>query len=315
MRFSRGRLSTSSLPSSAGMAPPTIEVLPPCGTIGARAAGAQPHHLGQFLGVGRADHRRRAAAVQPPPVLGIGGGIRVAVSRPRSPTTARMASSRAVAAAARCRAWGGSFARSQRSPGKRSDCGYAGSHGLLYLDDLSVGQRFVSGTHTMDAAEIKDSPRSTIRSRSIWTMRRRASTLFGGLVASGWNTAGTMMRLIVDGGLPIAGGIIGTGGELLWTTPVRPGDTLRVECEVLEITPSRSKPDRGMVRVRCITLNQHGEMVQSFTPKLVVPRRAKEEPRMKHGCTRMRPNAAPLPDRARPDRDQRSSVSMHFYFP
>ena len=50
------------------------------------------------------------------------------------------------------------------------------------------------------------------------------------------------MRLIVDGGLPIAGGIIGTGGELLWTNPVRPGDTLHVECEVLEITPSRSKP-------------------------------------------------------------------------
>jgi acyl dehydratase len=81
------------------------------------------------------------------------------------------------------------------------------------------------------------------------------------------------MRLIVGGGLPIAGGIIGSGGELLWTKPVRPGDTLHVECEVLEITPSRSKPDRGTVVVRCVTLNQHGEMVQSFTPKLVVPRR------------------------------------------
>jgi acyl dehydratase len=98
-------------------------------------------------------------------------------------------------------------------------------------------------------------------------------TLFGGLVASGWHTAGMMMRLIVGGGLPIAGGIIGSGGELLWTKPVRPGDTLHVECEVLEITPSRSKPDRGMVVVRCVTLNQHGEMVQSFTPKLVVPQR------------------------------------------
>jgi acyl dehydratase len=92
-------------------------------------------------------------------------------------------------------------------------------------------------------------------------------------VASGWHTAGMMMRLIVGGGLPIAGGIIGSGGELLWTKPVRPGDTLHVECEVLEITPSRSKPDRGMVVVRCVTLNQHGEMVQSFTPKLVVPQR------------------------------------------
>ncbi len=150
----------------------------------------------------------------------------------------------------------------------------------LYLDDLAVGQRFVSGTHTMDAAEIKEFAARYDPQPFHMDDAAARGTLFGGLVASGWNTAATMMRLIVDGGLPIAGGIIGTGGELLWTAPVRPGDTLRVECEVLEITPSRSKPDRGTVRVRCITLNQHGEMVQSFTPKLVVPRRAKEEPRM-----------------------------------
>ena len=150
----------------------------------------------------------------------------------------------------------------------------------LYLDDLAVGQRFVSGTHTMDAAEIKEFAARYDPQPFHMDDAAARDTLFGGLVASGWHTAATMMRLIVDGGLPIAGGIIGTGGELLWTAPVRPGDTLRVECEVLEITPSRSKPDRGTVRVRCITLNQHGEMVQSFTPKLVVPRRAKEEPRM-----------------------------------
>jgi acyl dehydratase len=151
---------------------------------------------------------------------------------------------------------------------------------MLYLDDLAVGQRFVSGTHTMDAAEIKEFAARYDPQPFHMDDAAARGTLFGGLVASGWHTAATMMRLIVDGGLPIAGGIIGTGGELLWTAPVRPGDTLRVECEVLEITPSRSKPDRGTVRVRCITLNQHGEMVQSFTPKLVVPRRAKEEPRM-----------------------------------
>jgi acyl dehydratase len=60
---------------------------------------------------------------------------------------------------------------------------------------------------------------------------------------------------------------------LLWTTPVRPGDTLHVECEVLEVTPSRSKPNRGSVTVRCLTKNQKSETVQSFTPKMVVPRR------------------------------------------
>jgi len=151
---------------------------------------------------------------------------------------------------------------------------------MLYLDDLTVGQRFVSGTHTMDAAEIAQFAARYDPQPFHMDDAAARETLFGGLVASGWHTAGTTMRLIVSGGLPLAGGIIGTGGELLWTKPVRPGDTLHVECEVMEITPSRSKPDRGTVVIRCVTLNQDGEMVQSFTPKLVVPRRSNKEPRM-----------------------------------
>jgi acyl dehydratase len=150
----------------------------------------------------------------------------------------------------------------------------------LYLEDLSVGQRFVSGTHTMDADAIRRFAASYDPQPFHMDETAGRDTLFGGLVASGWHTACTMMRLIVDGGLPVAGGIIGTGGELLWTTPVRPGDTLQVECEVLAIVPSRSKPDRGAVTVRCITRNQNGETVQSFTPKLVVPRRKGMEPQM-----------------------------------
>jgi acyl dehydratase len=141
----------------------------------------------------------------------------------------------------------------------------------LYLDDLTVGQRFASATYTVDAAEIQRFAAEYDPQPFHMDETAARETLFGGLVASGWHTAGMMMRLIVGGGLPIAGGIIGSGGELLWTKPVRPGDTLHVESEVLEITPSRSKPDRGMVVVRCVRLNQHGEMVQSFTPKLVVP--------------------------------------------
>ena len=143
----------------------------------------------------------------------------------------------------------------------------------LYLDDPTVGQRFASATYTVDAAEIQQFAAEYDPQPFHMDETAARETLFGGLVASGWHTAGMMMRLIVGGGLPIAGGIIGSGGELLWTKPVRPGDTLHVESEVLEITPSRSKPDRGMVVVRCVRLNQHGEMVQSFTPKLVVPRR------------------------------------------
>ena len=81
------------------------------------------------------------------------------------------------------------------------------------------------------------------------------------------------MRLLVDSGLPLAGGIIGAGGELAWPKPTRPGDTLRVESEVVEITPSRSRPDRGTATVRSLTRNQRNEVVQELTAKLIVPRR------------------------------------------
>ena len=100
------------------------------------------------------------------------------------------------------------------------------------------------------------------------------ATMFGGLAASGWHTAAMTMRLLVDGGAPIAGGIIGAGmDELRWPKPVRPGDELTVESEVLEIRPSRSRPTQGMVKMRTTTLNQNGEPVQVFVGNLVVPRR------------------------------------------
>jgi len=81
------------------------------------------------------------------------------------------------------------------------------------------------------------------------------------------------MKLNVEGGLPIIGGIIGSGGEINWPRPTRPGDVLHVESDVLEIVPSRSRPDRGMVTVLCKTLNQKDEIVQTFKAKLVVPRK------------------------------------------
>jgi acyl dehydratase len=82
------------------------------------------------------------------------------------------------------------------------------------------------------------------------------------------------MKLLVASGLPLMGGIIGSGGEVSWPRPTRPGDTLTVLSEIEEITPSRSRPDRGMIRVRSETRNQHGEIVQILMAKLVVPRRA-----------------------------------------
>ena len=97
-------------------------------------------------------------------------------------------------------------------------------------------------------------------------------TLFEGLAASGWHTAAISMRLVVKS-VPIRGGIVGAGGELTWPTLTRPGVTLHVESEILELRPSRSHLDRGMATLRSETVNQHGEVVQMLIAKLVVPRR------------------------------------------
>jgi acyl dehydratase len=83
------------------------------------------------------------------------------------------------------------------------------------------------------------------------------------------------MRLLVDDGPPIAGGIIGAGtDDMRWPKPVRPGDRLRIECEVVEVRPSRSRPQQGLVKLRTTTLNQNDEPVQVFVANLIVPRRS-----------------------------------------
>ena len=146
--------------------------------------------------------------------------------------------------------------------------------GPFYLDDLRVGQRFAGGSHAVDAAQIKAFARQFDPQPFHLDEEAAKSTLFAGLAASGWHTAAITMRLLVEGGAPIVGGVIGAGGEIGWPRPTRPGDILRVESEVLEITPSRSRPDRGMITLRTETRNQRDEVVQVLTAKVVVPRRA-----------------------------------------
>ena len=100
------------------------------------------------------------------------------------------------------------------------------------------------------------------------------ATLFQGLAASGWHTASLTMQLLVRYGLPLAGGIIGGSiDELRWPRPVRPGDRLRIENEVIEVRPSKSKPDQGLVKMKTTTFNQNNEPVQIMTANLIVPRR------------------------------------------
>jgi acyl dehydratase len=147
----------------------------------------------------------------------------------------------------------------------------------LFLDDLSVGQRFTSATHRLDIDQLKRFASEFDPQPFHLDEAAAANSIFGGLAASGWHTAAISMRLMVDGGAPIAGGLIGAGAEIAWPKPTRPGDELQVVSEVMEISPSRSRPDRGIVVLRSETRNQHGEVVQRLTSKLVVPRRVAPE--------------------------------------
>ncbi len=143
---------------------------------------------------------------------------------------------------------------------------------MLYLDDLHPGMRFITATATIDAEQITKFAREFDPQPFHLSDETARSSLFDGLSASGWHTAALTMRLLVDSN-ELAGGIIGGGGEMHWPRPTRPGDTLQVHGEVVAVTPSRSKPDRGIVTIRNETRNQHGEAVQIFVAKLVVPRR------------------------------------------
>jgi acyl dehydratase len=148
-----------------------------------------------------------------------------------------------------------------------------GREEFLHLEDLHVGQRFVSGTHLIDEGQIKAFAKQFDPQPFHLDAEAVKDTLFEGLVASGWHTAAISMRLLVGSGLPIAGGIIGAGGEIDWPKPTRPDATLHVESEILELRPSRSYPDRGVATIRSETRNQLGEIVQVLIAKLIVPRR------------------------------------------
>ncbi len=143
----------------------------------------------------------------------------------------------------------------------------------LYLEDMTVGRRFTSGEHAMDAEQIVSFARQFDPQPFHLDDAAAKGTLFGGLAASGWHTAAITMRLQVTTGLPVAGGIIGASGDVAWPRPTRPTDVLHVVSEVMETNPSRSKPDRGMVTVRSETLNQHGDVLQVSTVRIVVPRK------------------------------------------
>lgn len=143
----------------------------------------------------------------------------------------------------------------------------------LHLEDLHVGQKFTSGSYVMEAERIKQFAAEFDPQPFHLDESAAQASLFKGLAASGWHTAAVAMRLLVTGDLRFANGFLGLGGEIAWPRPARPGDTLHIESEIIEITPSRSKPHLGIVTVRSTMLNQTGEAVYLLTAKLLVVRR------------------------------------------
>ncbi len=142
-----------------------------------------------------------------------------------------------------------------------------------YLEDFAVGQTFSTDSASVSADDIKQFAAAYDPQPFHLDEQAAESTVFRGLVASGWHTAALTMRLIVQSRSGPLGGVVGAGSELTWPRPVRPGDELHVDGEVIEVRQSRSRPEQGIVRIRMTTRNQRGEPVQVMVANLVVPRR------------------------------------------
>jgi acyl dehydratase len=144
---------------------------------------------------------------------------------------------------------------------------------IEWFDDLAIGMRFKSREAQITESDIKRFAAEFDPQPMHLDETAAAKTLFKGLAASGWHTAAVAMRLAVEvrpfGPHPL----IGMGvQDLRWLLPVRPGDTVHLEGEVVELTPSKTKP-QGVVLVNWVLYNQKGEAVYAFTPMGIVPRR------------------------------------------
>jgi acyl dehydratase len=143
---------------------------------------------------------------------------------------------------------------------------------MLYLEDLYVGQRFSSEPHLIDAEQITKFAAEFDPHPFHLDEEAAKSSLFGGLAASGWHTAALTMRMLVES-VPLADGLIGAELQLAWPKPTRPGMTLQLFSEIVDIRPSRSKPNMAMVTARNETRDQDGEVLQVFTVKMPVFKR------------------------------------------
>lgn len=144
---------------------------------------------------------------------------------------------------------------------------------MLYLEDLNVGDRFISREYEMTLEEIKQfAGQYDPQPFHLDEAEVEKSLIFQGLAASGWHTAAVTMRLWTEC-FPIQGGLIGSESSLRWPRPTRPGDKIHVEVEVTAIVPSKTKNDRGIVSYITQALNQNGDVLLISTTKIVVFRK------------------------------------------
>ena len=145
---------------------------------------------------------------------------------------------------------------------------------MRYFEDVTVGDRFTGGPVTVEAGEIVAYAEKFDPQPFHLDAEAAKDTLFRGLAASGWHTAGMTMRMIVGSDAELAGGYIGMGvDQISWPRPTRPGDVLRIEMEVLEVRRSAKRPDQGVLRVKTTTFNQDDEVVQTMIANLLAPGR------------------------------------------
>lgn len=145
-----------------------------------------------------------------------------------------------------------------------------------YLEDYQSGQQFSAGPVTVTTEMIKTFARDYDPQGFHTDEAAADNSFFKGLAASGWHTAALTMRMLVESDLSPEGGVIGGGvDELKWPVATRPGDTLRLQIKVEDVRRSTSKPERGFIRVRVLTLNQNDVVAQSMVANLVVPTRSR----------------------------------------
>lgn len=142
------------------------------------------------------------------------------------------------------------------------------------FEDITIGQHFECGEYRVTREEILEFARKYDPQPFHIDDEAASQTMYGGLIASGWHTCAMAMRRICDHFLNNAAGIGSPGiDEIRFLRPVRPGDILRVSMDMIEATPSRSKPDRGSIKHKTVVLNQQDEVVLTFIGITMLRRR------------------------------------------